>query len=152
MLVIRFKANLKVNAHSYHHHPLPSPEKLLSYCHYFCVQNLAIEVFLIASFQASSFPKIWRHREWNDFQRGIATFISWKTEVWKEFGRTLTFAWTKGVKKKCVSLVTFFCKQRFEGQGTINARKAFCRSPFFKETTSVGLSLSHFTLTTFPFK
>ena len=42
---------------------LRSPEKLLSYCHYFCVQNLAIEGFLIASFQASSFPKIWRHQE-----------------------------------------------------------------------------------------
>lgn len=37
--------------------------------------------------------------KWFSKKGGIATFISLKPEVWKEFGRTLTFAWTKGVKK-----------------------------------------------------
>lgn len=46
--------------------------------------------------------------------------------VWKNADICLN----QSSKEKCVSLVTFFCKQGFEGQDTNYARKAFCRPPF----------------------
>lgn len=157
MVLLRLKANSVANAHTTYQ--LPPLETLLSdrLSLFLWAKCSYLDFFLIGSFQASLFPlKIGRCREWNDFQRKeelpLSSPQSQRCE--RSLEETLTFAWTKGERerKKSVSLVTFFCKQGFEGQDTNYARKAFCRPSFSSETTSVGLSLSHFTLTTFPFK
>lgn len=55
--------------------------------------------------------------------------------VWKNADICLN----QSSKEKCVSLVTFFCKQGFEGQYRNYARKAFCKPPLsFKKLPQLG--------------
>lgn len=140
MVLIRFKANSVATAHATYH--LPPLETLLSDW---------LSLFLCAKFNYMGFShwfipgkcfppqdlKASRVKRFSK-KRGIATFISLGPEVWKEFGRTLTFAWTKGEKKKCVSLVTFFCKQGFEARTQIMQGRLFVDPLSFKKLPQLG--------------